>query len=107
MAICAVLEDEGWTVVEAADGREGLARAAERRPEVVLLDLNMPVMDGFDFLEELRKLPGCAEVPVVVLTARDLTNEDRGRLRGASQVLNRGDVSLRALVQRLHGLAGP
>ncbi|WP_237481473.1 response regulator [Lichenibacterium dinghuense] len=105
VAICSVLEDDGWTVVEAADGREGLAKAAERRPEVVLLDLNMPVMDGFDFLDGLRKLPGCAEVPVVVLTARDLTNEDRQRLRGASQVLNKGDVTMRALVERLHKLS--
>ena len=106
-AIRSLLEDDGWTVAEAGDGREGLERASERRPDVVLLDLNMPVMDGFDFLDGLRGLPGCAEVPVVVLTARDLTDDDRRRLRGASQVLNKGDVSLRALVGRLHGLAEP
>ena len=104
-AIRGVLEEDGWKVFEAGDGREGLVLAGTRRPEVVLLDLNMPVMDGFDFLAALRRLPGCGEVPVVVLTARDLTNEDRRRLRGASQVLNKGDVSLRALVERLHGLA--
>ena len=104
-ALRGVLEDDGWDVAEAGNGREALALAETRRPEVVLLDLNMPVMDGFDFLAELRRIPGCAEVPVVVLTARDLTNDDRRRLRGASQVLNKGDVSLRDLVGRLHGLA--
>ena len=104
-AVCSMLADDGWTVTEAVDGREGLARAGERRPDVVLLDLNMPVMDGFDFLAELRSIPGCAEVPVVVLTARSLTNDDRRRLRGASQVLNKGDIGTRALVERLHGLA--
>ena len=104
-ALRGVLEDDGWDVSEAGNGREALALLGTRRPEVVLLDLNMPVMDGFDFLAELRRIPGCADVPVVVLTARDLTNDDRRRLRGASQVLNKGDISLRALVGRLHGLA--
>ena len=104
-ALRGVLEDDGWDVAEAGNGREALALAGTRRPEVVLLDLNMPVMDGFDFLAELRRMPGCDRVPVVVLTARDLTNDDRRRLRGASQVLNKGDISLRALVGRLHGLA--
>ena len=100
-----ILEQDGWEVAEAADGREALERAGERRPEVVLLDLNMPVMDGFDFLAAFRELPGCGDVPVVVVTARDLSRDDRRRLRGASQILNKGDISLRALVERLQKLA--
>jgi CheY-like chemotaxis protein len=48
----------------------------------VLLDLMMPEMNGFAFLEELQKLPGAGEVPVIVLTAKDLTGEDRKRLNG-------------------------
>ena len=103
--IRSLLEKDGWIVVEAGNGREGLERLTERRPEVVLLDLNMPVMDGFDFLVAFRALRGCADIPVVVLTARDLTREDRQRLRGASQILNKGDVSLRALVERLQHIA--
>ena len=90
---------------EVVDGRAGLLWARERRPDVVLIDLTMPTMDGFDFLSELRRLPGCAEAPVVVLTARDVSNDDRRRLRGAGQVLNKGDIGMRALVGRLHGLA--
>ncbi len=104
-AVRSMLEDGGWVVTEAWDGRDGLRQAAAHPPEVVLLDLTMPVMDGFDFLEGFRKLPGCAEVPVVVLTARDLSREERGRLRGANQILQKGDISLRALVGRLDGLA--
>ena len=100
-----MLEADGWDVREAENGRDGLLRVAERRPEVVLLDLNMPVMDGFDFLKELRTLPGCGDIPVVVLTARDLTRDDRRMLRGADQILNKGDVSLRSVVDRLQGLA--
>ena len=103
-AVRAMLEEDGWIVTEAWDGRDGLRQAAAHPPEVVLLDLNMPVMDGFDFLDSFRKLPHCQDVPVVVLTARDLTREDRGRLRGANQILQKGDLSLRALVGRLEGL---
>ncbi len=100
-----MLMEDGWDVEAAENGRVGLDKVAARRPEVVLLDLNMPVMDGFDFLKELRKKPGCADIPVVVLTARDLTREDRKLLRGASQILNKGDISLRDLAERLHRMS--
>ena len=99
-----MLETDGWEVREAENGRDGLDRAAERRPEVVLLDLNMPVMDGFDFLKAFRALPGCEDVPVVVLTARDLSRADRALLRGADQILNPGDAGLASVVERLQRL---
>ncbi|MDX7951369.1 response regulator [Lichenihabitans sp. Uapishka_5] len=98
------LERDGWAVREAENGQEGLDRLDAARPGVVLLDLTMPVMDGFTFLEAMRTRPDCAAVPVVVLTALDLTWEDRRRLRGASQILHKGDVSMRDLAERLHGL---
>ena len=98
------LEKNGWSVVEAANGRDGLAQVARAIPRVILLDLNMPVMDGFDFLKELRARPGCADIPVVVLTALDLTAEDRRRLRGANQVLNKGETPMRDLVEKLRRL---
>ncbi len=103
--ILTMLEADGWEVREAVNGRDGLERAAERRPEVVLLDLDMPVMDGFAFLAAFRALPGCADVPVIVLTARDLSREDRVLLRGASQILNPGEAGLASLAQRLERLA--
>jgi PAS domain S-box-containing protein len=98
------LEKNGWSVVEAANGREGLDQVAKSIPRVILLDLNMPVMDGFDFLRELRARPGCDQIPVVVLTALDLTADDRRRLRGANQVLNKGDTSMRSLAEKLRRL---
>ena len=100
-----VLERDGWSVIEAADGQEGLNRVGATPPAVVLLDLNMPVMDGFAFMERLRGMAHGADVPVVVLTARDLTREDRRRLAGATQILNKGDASVRSIAQRLHRLA--
>lgn len=101
----AALEKDGWVVTEASDGQEALKLAAAQNPAMVLLDLGMPVMDGFDFLEELRHIPGCEEVPVVVLTARQLSRDERQRLRGASQILNMGDVTLQGLTERLARVA--
>ncbi len=100
-----MLEKNGWSVVEAGNGREALDRVAHAVPRLILLDLTMPVMDGFAFLHELRERPGCADVPVIVLTARDLTREDRGRLDSASQVLSKGETSLRDLAGTLRSLA--
>ena len=95
------LERDGWTVVEASDGQDALERVGQDLPQVVLLDLEMPVMDGFDFLQAFRALPGCASIPVVVLTAKDLTRKDRRRLRGANEVLSKGVTSLGALSREL------
>ena len=100
-----LLEKDGWSVTEAENGQEGLDRLEAGRPDIVLLDLTMPVMDGFTFLERMRARPDCADIPVVVLTALDLTREDRRRLAGASQILNKGDVTMRALGDRLQRLA--
>lgn len=80
-----VLEKSGWIVVGAADGREALDQIAHGVPRLILLDLTMPVVDGFTFLHALRERPGCAGIPIVVLTARDLTKEDRSRLRGPAK----------------------
>jgi len=61
----------------------GLERVSENRPNLILLDLVMPEMDGFTFVHELRKRPGCETIPVVVISAMDLTAEDRERLNGS------------------------
>ena len=98
------LEKNRWSVIEAANGRDGLELAVRVRPRVILLDLTMPVMDGFEFLSALRSHPEGETVPVVVLTARDLTSEDRRRLRGANQVLNKGDTRMSDLVETLRRL---
>ncbi len=99
------LQRDGWTVDEAADGQAALEQVDRLVPQVVLLDLTMPTMDGFEFLYRFRARPGCADIPVVVLTARDLTREDRKRLKGASQILNKGETSLRGIAMKLRGLS--
>ncbi|HET7731881.1 MAG TPA: response regulator [Usitatibacter sp.] len=76
------LEQHGWRVTEAANGREGLDRLRGSAFDAIALDLMMPVMDGFEFLVAMRADPATRNVPVVVLTAMDLTREEQGRLRG-------------------------
>jgi PAS domain S-box-containing protein len=78
-----ILEKDGWTVVEAENGRVGLERVAAATPSLVLLDLMMPEMDGFVFVEELRRTRAGQRVPVVVLTAKTLNADERQRLQGA------------------------
>jgi signal transduction histidine kinase/DNA-binding response OmpR family regulator len=76
------LEPAGWTVLGAASGQEGLALVRERQPSVVLLDLLMPGMDGFEVVEALRAEPGTKTIPVVILTSKSMTQQDKQRLKG-------------------------
>ncbi len=99
------LERDGWTVREAANGREALASVGRALPSVVLLDLEMPVMDGFAFLRAFRERDGCRDIPVVVITARDLTREDRQHLLGADRVFSKTDTTPRALSRELLSVA--
>jgi CheY-like chemotaxis protein len=82
------LGDEGYSVEEAADGADALARVGEQRPDVILLDLMMPGMNGRQFLRALRDDPRYADVPVVVMTAvRGLTVQPAAL--GASEVVEK------------------
>jgi signal transduction histidine kinase/DNA-binding response OmpR family regulator len=102
-----LVESEGLAVVEAENGVAALGRVAERRPLLVLLDLMMPVMDGFTFLEALRARDGYDELPVVVVTAMELSREDRARLNGhVSQILGKGGFRKDKLLEQIRTLAG-
>jgi PAS domain S-box-containing protein len=97
-----MLEWEGWEVDEAVDGQDALDRLAERHPGLILLDLVMPGVDGFEFLTALRRREGGRSVPVVVLTAKDLTAADQGRLQGAvEKVLPKASLSREQLLAEL------
>jgi len=102
------LEQNGWQVAEAENGRIALARLAETRPDVIVLDLMMPEMDGFEFLDEMRQRTEWRDIPVLVVTARDLTAEDRGRLNGSvERVLQKGASEVDALLLEIgHILPG-
>jgi PAS domain S-box-containing protein len=89
----------------AANGREALARLEEGLPDLILLDLIMPVMDGMAFLDALRLDPRCQNISVAVITAKDLSPEEAERLKhGTLEVVSKADVftgDLKRLLQRL------
>ncbi|MBM3494449.1 MAG: response regulator [Armatimonadetes bacterium] len=64
------LEREGYQVVTAYDGREALEKVASERPDLVVLDVMMPYMDGFEVLQQLKKDPETRDIPVIMLTAK-------------------------------------
>ena len=96
------LEAEGLGVREAGNGKEALEEVARKRPGLIILDLMMPVMDGFEFVLRLRQNPDTADLPVVVVTAKDLTADDHERLRGkVHQVMQKGGFRRQELVDEV------
>ncbi len=81
------LESHGYVVHQAVNGRHALQQLVAATPAVILMDLMMPEMNGFELLEELRKHEEWRELPVVVMTSKDLTSEDRGRLHGSVETI--------------------
>jgi len=85
-------DKHGWTTIEAENGEEGLSKIAERVPDVVVLDLMMPRMNGFQFLDAIRSDPRTKQLPVIVVTAKELTDTEKLQLQGqVDQVLTKGD----------------
>jgi GAF domain-containing protein/DNA-binding response OmpR family regulator/anti-sigma regulatory factor (Ser/Thr protein kinase) len=86
------LEPLGWQVTEAENGQLAVDALDAARPDVIILDLMMPKMDGFEFLDELRSQPHWRDLPVVVITAKDLTDADRDRLNGGvERIIQKSD----------------
>lgn len=88
-----ILQSQGnFIISEAADGKKGLELIASEQPDLIILDLMMPEMDGFSVLEALRADPNTADIPVIVSTAKELTIEEKGRLKGQIQsLMQKGD----------------
>jgi CheY-like chemotaxis protein/anti-sigma regulatory factor (Ser/Thr protein kinase) len=103
----AVLSPEGWEVLRAGGGEEGLRVVRRVRPAVVVLDLLMPDVDGFDVVERLRADPLVDDVPIVVLTSKDMTRADHDRLAGQiSYIAQKGSLPKAELVDLVDRLVG-
>ncbi len=99
------MEKQGWATVTAGDGQEALDAVTARKPDLILLDLMMPRMDGFEFVSILRKKPEWRAIPIIIITAKSLTAEDRQMLQGHVQkVLLKGDFSRDQLLRELREL---
>ena len=93
------LEQEGWIISEAENGRAALELMAESKPTVIVLDLMMPEMDGFQFVDELQAREEWSTIPIVVVTAKDLTRNEHKQLnRQAIQILQKGEYSQEELL---------
>jgi CheY-like chemotaxis protein len=100
-----MLEPAGYNVVEAANGRLALERLRDLTPGVILLDLMMPEMDGFQFVAEVRRHEAWRGIPIVVITAKDLSREDNDRLNGyVHAILQKGAYSRDELLTEVREL---
>jgi DNA-binding response OmpR family regulator len=100
--IAAALAEPNWEVIEAANGRVALDKLRESQPDVVVLDLMMPEMDGFELLTMLQAKVDWQHIPVLVVTALDLTDQDRRRLNvGIEKIVSKTHFSARDLVARI------
>jgi CheY-like chemotaxis protein len=101
----AILEKEGWRVREAENGRVALERMKEERPSLILLDLMMPEMDGFEFAARVRRHPEWNLIPIVVVTACDLSAAERRLLSGCVEtILQKEGDSREAILHQLRDL---
>jgi CheY-like chemotaxis protein len=104
-----ILEPAGFAVIQAAGGREAIALAKSRHPDLVLLDLMMPDVNGFEVVKALRADPATQRMPVMILTARNLTHADKRNLNGhVSRILGRSPSSAADLLDHLrHVISEP
>jgi CheY-like chemotaxis protein len=99
------ISGEHWEVEEAENGRVALDVLSRVRPNLILLDLMMPEMDGFEFLAELRSDRSYREIPVVVVTGADLTPEDHRNLNGGvEKILSKSAYSREQLFEEVRAL---
>jgi len=102
------LSDEGWETASAPDGEAALEALHRHQPTLILLDLLMPGMDGFEFIQRLRADPGFRDVPVVVVTGKDLTDDDVERLRGnAARIVQKQALSFDELLREIRSVVHP
>lgn len=91
--ITRILGNRGWNVVSAENGEAALEKMKETDPGIILLDLMMPEMDGFEFLEHKKEMDEWKDVPVIVLTVKQLTEEERSQLQEkVKSIMRKGDT---------------
>ncbi|MCZ0902736.1 response regulator, partial [Microcoleus sp. HI-ES] len=100
-----ILERQGWAVTEADSGRAALDRLKVARPHLILLDLTLPEMDGFELIGELRKSYSGDPIPIVVITGKDLTPAESQQLNGyVERVLQKGVYSCDSLLRDVRSI---
>ncbi|HNS63460.1 MAG TPA: pyridoxal-phosphate dependent enzyme [Anaerolineaceae bacterium] len=103
-----ILQSQGEFILhEATNGREAIDLARKEHPNLIILDLMMPELDGFSVLEALEADPDTADIPVIVVTAKELTSAEKERLRGHVQsLMQKGDFMSDDLADEVRSLLG-
>ena len=97
------LSDIGHPVRVAKDGKEGMEMMREERPDIVLLDLIMPVMDGFKVLQAMRKEPKLKDIPVVILSVLGQEKDvSAAKEAGADDYIVKSTLSMKEAIERIH-----
>ena len=105
--MCELMESDGWNVRRAVTGPDALEHLEQGNPQVILLDLVMQEMDPFDFIERFRERANWREIPLILLTPRDLDNEDRARLNGSvERVIQRAAMTPEGLLEEIRQRIG-
>lgn len=100
-----MLDQDGFEVSEAADGVRALERLREREPDVVVCDLMMPNMDGFELIQHIRENPAWVNLPIIVVTAKELTRDEEARLSGSvERIVQKGSFTRDQLLAYVESL---
>ncbi|ESA32568.1 pas domain s-box [Leptolyngbya sp. Heron Island J] len=98
------LQRQDWTVELASNGREALQYLDNHLPNLIVLDLMMPEMDGFEFIQMLRQNSDWQDIPVIVVTAKALTVSDQQQLEGVARVYQKADLNRQELISELQAM---
>lgn len=102
-----ILREEGYEMLTALDGEVGLRLTKEKKPDLILLDLILPKMDGFEFLEKLKENPEIKNIPVIILTNLERTEDvERALELGAKTYLVKADYSLEEVIRKVKKTLG-
>jgi len=97
------LSASGYSVIEAVDGAESVAKAASQRPDLVLMDIQLPVLDGYDATRQIKALPGLEAIPIIAVSSFAMKgDEEKARASGCNDYVTKpySPVDLLRLIRR-------
>jgi two-component system, cell cycle response regulator DivK len=94
----------GFVVVVAADGAQGVAMAASERPDLILMDLSLPVIDGWEAARRIKAAPETSRIPIIALTAHAMSGDQEKALAAGCDDFDTKPVELERLLRKIHGL---
>ncbi len=101
------LQRKGYTVLLAVDGEEAVAKAASEAPELILMDMNIPLIDGWEATRRIKAAPATAAVPIIALTAHAMAGDREKALEAGCDEYETKPVELARLLEKIEAFLGP